>query len=126
MTNIVFPFNSTLNLIFRQTDISIQVLGIPATPYKITLIGLLIILILAIAAMAITERLTGKKPGGVAFGIVVTILGSILAATFILIPFDFEIEGVRIIAALLGAVVIATFYVLIKNQAGGGGGGGKH
>lgn len=120
MINITFPFNSTLDLIFRKTDIAVQVLGFPTTPYRITLIGLLIILILAIAAMAVTERLTGKKPGGVAFGVLVTIFGSILAATFVRLPFDFAIEGVRIIAALLGAIVIATFYVLIKAQAGGG------
>lgn len=119
MINIRFPFDSTLDLIFRKTDFALQVAGLPTTPYRVTLIGLLIILILSIAAMAITEKLTGTKPGGVMFGIVVTIIGSVLAATFILIPFDFEIEGIRIIAALLGAVVVATFYTLVKTASGG-------
>lgn len=120
--NIVFPFNSTLDLIFRQSWIQISVIGIPAGGYRVSLIGLLIIIILAISANAITERLTGRKPGGVGFGIVITILGSILTAAYVLLPFDFAIEGVRIIAALLGAVVIATFYTLLRTQASSGGG----
>lgn len=120
MTNITFPFNGILDTIFRQTDIAVQVVGVPNPPYRITLIGLILILILSIAAMAITERLTGKKPGGIGAGIAFTLIGSIVAVTFIRLPFDFAIEGVRVIAALLGAVVIATFYVLIKAQMGGG------
>lgn len=127
MTNIKFPFNNTLDLIFRQTDFSLQIMGLPAKPYSITLIGLLIILLLAIAATAITERLVGKKPsGGLLLGILFTIFGSALAATYINIPFDFMIEGVRVVAALLGAITIATFVTLIQGSMGGSGGGAKH
>ncbi|HEV8191583.1 MAG TPA: hypothetical protein VGP82_08870, partial [Ktedonobacterales bacterium] len=83
---------------------------------RITLIGLIIITLLALLVNAITERLTSAKPGGLLAAIIITILGSILAATYVKLPFDFTIEGVRIIAALLGAVVIAVFYTLIRNQ----------
>jgi uncharacterized membrane protein YvlD (DUF360 family) len=48
--------------------------------------------------------------------VVITILGSLLAAAFIRLPFDFIIEGVHIIAALIGAVIIAVFYTLIRSN----------
>jgi hypothetical protein len=34
----------------------------------------------------------------------------------VLLGFDFALEGVRVIAALLGAVVIAVFYNLLRAQ----------
>ena len=34
-----------------------------------------------------------------------------------ILPIDFAIEGVHIIAALLGALIIAVFYTLIVGQA---------
>lgn len=130
MLNIQLPFNGTMRLVFRQTDFAVQIAGIPHTPYRITLIGLLIIVLLSIVAMAITEQLTGTKPGGVLVGIATTIIGSVLTATFILVPFDFMIEGVRVIAALLGAVVVTTFFTLLRSATSGGaahsGGGGGH
>lgn len=117
--NITFPFNGPLDTVFRQTWIQVSVLGAPAGGYKITLIGLLILTILAIAVNGITERLTGKKAGSTLFSILITIVGTILVVTFVQLSFDFAIEGLRIIAALLGAIVISVFYVLLRGRMGG-------
>lgn len=112
----LIPNSGPLDQIFHQTWLEVSVFGAPAGGYRITLIGLLIIFVIAFAANAITERLTSSKAGGLLVATVITILGSILTAAFVRLPFDFIIEGVRIIAALLGAVVIAVFYTLIRNQ----------
>jgi uncharacterized membrane protein YeaQ/YmgE (transglycosylase-associated protein family) len=110
------PSSGPMNQIFHQTWLEVSVLGAPHGGYRITLSGLIIVFIIAFAANAITERLTSSKAGGLLVATVITILGSILTAAFVKLPFDFAIEGVRIIAALLGAVVIAVFYTLIRNQ----------
>lgn len=110
------PSSGILNDIFHKTWLAVSIVGIPQDGYRVTLIGLIIILVIAIAAMAITERLTSKKLGGLFAGVLVTLLGSWLFSVYVNLPFDFALEGVRIIAALLGAVVIAVFYTLIKGQ----------
>ena len=110
------PRSGVWDSIFHQTWISVSIFGNPSGGYKITLIGLIIIVLLALLATGITERLTTHKPGGLAFAVVITILGSLLAAAFIRLPFDFIIEGVHIIAALIGAVIIAVFYTLIRSN----------
>ncbi len=110
------PNNGILDDIFHKTWLAVSIFGIPRDGYRVTLIGLIIILVIAIAAMAITERLTSKKLGGLFAGVLVTLLGSWLFSVYVNLPFDFALEGVRIIAALLGAVVIAVFYTLIKGQ----------
>jgi hypothetical protein len=115
----LLPDNAALDLIFRQSWIVISILGFPPGGYRVTFIGLIILIILALTVNAITEQLTAKKVGGLFFAIILTILGSALAASYVLLPFDFAVEGVRIIAALLGAVVIAVFWVLIRGAFGG-------
>jgi drug/metabolite transporter (DMT)-like permease len=110
------PSGTALDTIAHKTFITFAIAGFPNPPYTITLIGLVIIAVLAIAANGITEKLTGKKVGSVTTAIIVTIIGSALASAYVLLPFDFAIEGVRIIAALLGAIVIAVFVTLIKAQ----------
>jgi uncharacterized membrane protein YeaQ/YmgE (transglycosylase-associated protein family) len=110
------PNSGIFNQIFHQTWIQVAVLGAPNGGYRITLIGLIIITLLALLVNAVTERLTSAKPGGLFVAIVITIIGAILAASFINLPFDFAIEHVRIIAALLGAIIIAVFYTLIRGQ----------
>ena len=114
------PNSGILDQIFHQSWLQISVLGFPAGGYKITLIGLIIILIIALAANAITERLTSKKVGGLFAAVIVTLIGAWLFSAYVLLPFDFILEGVRVVAALLGAVVIAVFWTLIRGQAGGG------
>ncbi|MGH2487715.1 MAG: hypothetical protein ACRDHE_17075, partial [Ktedonobacterales bacterium] len=111
------PIHGFLDTVFHKTVFTIRIFGYPKTsPYSLTLIGLLIIVLIAVAANAVTEKLTSKKVGGLFMAVLVTILGSALVAAYVKLPFDFQVEGVRIIAALLGAVVIAVFYTLIRGQ----------
>lgn len=110
------PDSGILDQIFHKTWLAVSILGIPPSGYRVTLIGLLIILVIAIAANGVTERLTSKKVGGLFAGVIITLLGSWLFSVYVNLPFDFQLEGVRIIAALLGAIVIAVFYTLIKGQ----------
>jgi uncharacterized membrane protein YeaQ/YmgE (transglycosylase-associated protein family) len=112
------PNSGILDTIFHQTWLEVSILGFPAGGYRITLIGLIIVLIIAIAANGITERLTSKKVGGLFAAVIVTLIGSWLFSAYVKLPFDFALENVRIIAALLGAVVIAVFYTLIRGQGG--------
>jgi uncharacterized membrane protein YeaQ/YmgE (transglycosylase-associated protein family) len=110
------PNSGILDDIFHKSWLAVSIAGFPAGGYKVTLIGLIIIMIIAIAANGITERLTGKKVGGMLAAVLVTILGSWLFQAYVKLPFDFSIEDVRIIAALLGAVVIAVFWTLLRGQ----------
>ncbi len=115
------PNSGPLDTIFHQTWLAVNVLGQPGgSGYRITLIGLLIVLVIAVAVNGITERLTSKKVGGIFAGVVLTIIGSYLFAAYVKLPFDFALENVRIIAALLGAIVVGVFYNLIRAQFKGG------
>lgn len=110
------PTSGPLDQIFHQSWLAFSVLGMPAGGYKLNFIDLIILLIIALAANAITERLAGRKAGGLLLATIITVLGSALVQAYVLLPFDFALEGVRIVAALLGAVVIAVFYVLLLGQ----------
>ena len=110
------PKGSFFDLVFHQTNFSLQILGLLNPPFQINLIGLLIIVLIAFAANAVTERLTSNKAGGLLTAVLITLIGSYLFAAFVRFPFDFALEGVRIIAALLGAIIIAVFYTLIRGQ----------
>jgi|GEM_PF-898173 4-amino-4-deoxy-L-arabinose transferase-like glycosyltransferase len=106
------PNSGFLDLLFHKTDLSLQVFGQPNPPFSINLIQLLIVLFLAFAINGATERLTGRKVS-LALAVIITLVGAWIFATFVKLPFDFAIEGVRIIAAILGALIIAVFYTLI-------------
>ena len=96
-------------------------LGVPGgNGYKITLIGLIIVLIIATAAAGVTQGLTGAKPGGTLSTVLITLFGAWLFQAYVLLPFEVVLEGVRLIAALLGAIVVSVFYLLIRNQMKGG------
>lgn len=110
------PSSGILNTIFHQTDMRIQVLDWPAQGYYINLIQLIILIILAVVVNFVIERLTTKKPGGLATGVVLTVIGAYLAETFAKIPFDFSFEGVLIIVSLVGAIIVGVFYTLIRAQ----------
>jgi uncharacterized membrane protein YeaQ/YmgE (transglycosylase-associated protein family) len=114
--NFPIPKGSFFDLVFHQTFFSLQILGMLNPPFSINLIGLIIIILIAFAANAVTERLTSNKAGGLFTAVLITLIGSYLFAAFVRFPFDFELEGVRIIAALLGAIIIAVFYTLIRKQ----------
>jgi len=117
--NLTFiPTSGPMDTIFHQSWLAFSLLGMPAGGYKINFIDLLILLIIAIAANGITERLAGRKAGGLLLATLLTVIGSALVQAYVTLPFDFALEGVRIVAALLGAVVIAVFYVLLLGQAG--------
>ncbi|HLZ21484.1 MAG TPA: hypothetical protein VKQ30_05115 [Ktedonobacterales bacterium] len=113
------PGSGILDQIFHQTWVTVSILGFPNKGYKITLIGLIIILIIALAANAITEKLTSRKVGGLFAAVIITLIGSAIFQAYVRLPFDFSLENIRIIAALFGAVVIAVFYTLIKGSVSG-------
>jgi uncharacterized membrane protein YeaQ/YmgE (transglycosylase-associated protein family) len=115
--NFPIPKGSFFDLLFHQTSLSLQVLGLLHPPFSINLIGLIIIVLIAFAANAVTERLTSSKAGGLFTAVLITLIGSYLFAAFVRLPFDFILEGVPIIAALLGAIIIAVFYSLIRKQS---------
>jgi uncharacterized membrane protein YeaQ/YmgE (transglycosylase-associated protein family) len=115
--NLTFiPTSGPLDLVFHQSWLAFSVLGMPAGGYKLNFIDWIILLIIAITANGITERLAGRKAGGLLLATLITVLGSALVQAYVTLPFDFALEGVRIVAALLGAVVIAVFYVLLLGQ----------
>jgi hypothetical protein len=120
ISNVVLPLNGFANTLFRETWIQVSVLGHPAGGYRVTLIGLLVLGVLAFAVNGIVERMTGHKFGSTFASLVLVILGALLVGAFVLLPFDFAIEGVRIIASLLGALVVAVFVVLVRHPKGGG------
>ena len=113
------PGTGILDQIFHQSWLTISILGFPKGGYRITLIGLILILIIAVAANAITEKLTSRKVGGLLAAVIITLIGSALFQAYVLLPFDFSLENIRIVAALLGAIVIAVFYTLIKGSVSG-------
>lgn len=113
------PTSGILNMIFHQTDLRVQVLDWPANGYSINLIQLIILIVLAVVVNFVTERLTSKKPGGLATGVILTVIGAYLVETYAKIPFDFAIEGVLIVASLLGAIIVGVFYTLIRGQFSG-------
>lgn len=108
------PHTGLLNSIFYLTNLRVQVLGWPANGYSINLIQLLILLMLAVVVNAVTERLTKKKPGGLATGVILTVIGAYLVETYVNLPFDFSFEGVLIVASLIGAIIVGVFYTLIR------------
>src|SRR5262249_60553570 len=66
-----------LDTIFHKTNFAINILGKPGgAGYRLTLIGLLIIFVIAITANFVPERLTNKKVGNLMGATLITILGS--------------------------------------------------
>ena len=112
-----------LKTIFIDTWISISLLGQPAGGFKLTLIDLIIVALLAFAVTALTEWLTGQKLGRLFTGMVVTIIGALLVIMFVRLPapMDFAIEDVPIVAALIGAIIVGVFYVLLRARTSKGG-----
>jgi len=108
-----------LDLLFHQTALSIQIFGQPKPPFSINLIQFIIVLFLAFAVNGATERLTGRKVTLLA-AVIITMIGSWLFSNYVRLPFDFSLEGVRIVAAILGALIIAVFYTLIVGKGKSG------
>jgi uncharacterized membrane-anchored protein YitT (DUF2179 family) len=114
-----------LKTIFIDTWVSLSLLGQPAGGFKLTLIDLIIVALLAFAVTALTEWLTGQKLGKLFTGMVVTIVGALLVVMFVRLPapLDFAIEDVPIVAALIGAIIVGVFYVLLRARTSSGGKG---
>jgi uncharacterized MnhB-related membrane protein len=107
-----------LKTIFVDTWISLSLFGLPAGGFKLTLIDLIILALIALAVNAIAQWLTKQKIGNLWAGMAVTILGTFVILTFVRLsaPLDFQIEDVAIIAALIGSIIIGVFYVLIRER----------
>jgi uncharacterized membrane-anchored protein YitT (DUF2179 family) len=112
-----------LKTIFIDTWISLSLFGQPAGGFKLTLLDLVIVGVLAFAVTAITEWLTGRKIGNLFAGMLVTILGALLVLMFVHLPapLDFAIEDIAVIAALIGAVIVGVFYALIRARTSSSG-----
>jgi len=105
-----------LKTIFIDTWVSLSLFGQPPGGFKLTLIDLIILALIALAVNAIAQWLTKQKIGNLWAGMVVTTLGTFVILTFVSLPapLDFAIEDVAIIAALIGSIIIGVFYVLIR------------
>jgi len=112
-----------LKTIFIDTWLSFTVLGQPAGGFRLTLIDLVIVALLAFAVTAMTEWLTGQKIGNLFAGMVVTIIGTLLVLMFVRLPapLDFAIEDIAVVAALIGAVIVGVFYALLRARTSSGG-----
>jgi hypothetical protein len=116
-----FLHQGILNTIFIESWLDIKIFGYPTDPaygLRLTLIDIIILVAIAYLVSAISERLTGKKLGGTMQATIITLLGIFVILTFVRMPagLDFSIEDVPIISALLGAIIIAVFYTLIRAQ----------
>jgi hypothetical protein len=116
--NIELPLTGFANTIFRGTWLQVSILGFPSSGYRLTAIGLIVLGVLAFAVSEMVERLTGRKFGGLFATLVVVVLGAILVAAYARIPYDFTIEGIPIIASMLGALIVAVFLVLMRHPKG--------
>lgn len=117
-----FPGNSTFDTIFRQTKLTVELFAWPKGGYSINLIQLIILLVLALIVVFVAERLTKGKVGGLAVGVILTIIGAYVVQAVTSsnkIP-DFAIEGVSIVSSLVGAIIVGVFYILIRARFAGG------
>lgn len=110
------PHTGVLDQIFYQTNAHLQLFGWPAQGYSINLIQFIILLVLAVIVVFVTERLTKSKIGGLAVGVIVTLIGAFIIQSVTTRLPDFAFEGVRVLSSLLGAIIVGVFYVLIRGQ----------
>ncbi len=114
-----FLHQGILNTIFIESWLDIKIFGQPeGNGLRLTLIDIIILVAIAYLVSFISEKLTGKKLGGTLQATIITLLGTFVILTFTRLPagLDFAIEDVPIISALLGAIIIAVFYTLIRAQ----------
>ena len=114
------PTNGILDTIFHKTSMTIQIMGWPAKGYSINLIQFIILLVLALIVVFVTERLTTSKVGGLAVGVIITLIGAyVIQSVTTGIP-DLAIENVRVVSSLIGAIIISVFYTLIRARTSKG------
>jgi hypothetical protein len=124
---IPFLHEGLLKTIFIDSWLAISLFGQPPGGFRLTLIDLIILVLIAVIVTFVAEQLTGKKVGSLFVGTIITLLGIWVIITFVRLPagWNFSIEDVPILEALLGAIIIAVFYTLIRTRFGGGGGKGS-
>ena len=113
----VLPTTGPFDLIFHRTWIALSVLGEPNGGYALTFGGLLIVAVLACVVNVFIERLTHRSTGGLVRAVAFTLVGAFLVSAYVALPFEVEVEGVRIITTLVGALVVGIFYNLLKGQS---------
>ncbi len=116
-TNInIIPDSGIWHTIFYQTWMTLNIFGLfGANGFTFNLAGLIIIVVVGLAAAGITERLAGEKPGKNLLSVVLlTLLGAYIFAAFVKLPFELRLDNVPLVAALLGAIVFGVFFVLIR------------
>jgi hypothetical protein len=114
-----FLHQGILKTIFIDSWLDIEIFGQPGgNGLRLTLIDIIILVAIAYLVSFISEKLTGKKLGGTLQATIITLLGIFVILTFVRLPqgLDFAIEDVPIVSALLGAIIIAVFYTLIRAQ----------
>jgi hypothetical protein len=117
--NIIKNDGGFFDRLFHGTYLTINVFDLfNHGGYTITLAGLVVILVISLAAAAIAERLAGAKPGtNLITPVLITLLGSYIFTVYVTFPTEIIIEGVHLFAALLGAIVFGVFYVLLRKQS---------
>src|SRR5262245_47828459 len=113
----ILPSSGPLDLVFHQTWIALSVFGEPNGGYALTLGGLLIVAFLAFVVNVFIERLTHRNTGGLARAVAFTLVGAFLVSAYVALPFEVEVEGVRIVTTLVGALIVGVFYNLLKGQS---------
>ncbi len=119
--NLIPTDGGVLDRLFHLTWIKINIFGLLGPDgFQMTLAGLIVLVLVGLAATAVAERLAGEKPGKNLFTtVVLTLIGAYIFEAFVTLPFtDVSIEGVRLISALLGAIIFGVFFVLVRRQAG--------
>ncbi len=112
----VFPTSGFFDQLFHQSYLKVNILGLfGGDGYTITLAGLIVILLIALAAGGISEALAGEKLGSsLAPAVLLTLLGAYIFTAYVKLPTEIIIESVHVIAALLGAIVFGVFWVLLR------------
>ncbi len=115
---ITFLHEGILKTIFIDTWLQFALFGQPPGGFRLTLIDILILVLIAYLVSFISEKLTEKKLGSTFQATVITLIGEFIIVAFTHLPagMDFAIEDVEIIPAILGAVIVAVFYTLIRAQ----------
>lgn len=121
--NIIPTDGGLLDLLFHHTWIKLNLFGLfdKSDGFLLTLAGLIVLILVGLAATAVAARLAGDKPGkGLVSTVLITILGAYIFAAYVNLPFrDVQIEGVRLVSALLGSIIFGILFVLIRKQVSG-------
>ena len=113
----IFPTSGFFHQLFHQTYIQVNILGLLGDGYRITLGGLIVILLIALAAGGVAEALAGEKLGkSIAPAMLITLIGAYIFTAYVKLPTEVIIEDIHIVAALLGAIVFGVFWVLLRRS----------